>query len=167
MLFGVAWTVNVVQPSYMVSSLIEAISLQFTLNLQRKSKTEILPLPCEIFGEYITRYRPPGTMKSRQVRGSLPIEWSKRYLVVRGCRTAPGSLRSPFSSLRQNSIHLRGPIAAISSSKSPISDMGKLGRKRALSIHIRKSAASQTTRRRVQRSRALQVLIILQWFDQQ
>ena len=52
----------------------------------------------------------------------------------------------------QSSIHLlRGPIAAFSISKSLMSDMEKLGRKRTLSKHTRWSAATQTTRCRVLR----------------
>ena len=73
---------------------------------------------------------------------------------------APGSLELEccFLNAPQSSIHLRGAIAALSSSKSLMSDMGKLGRKSMLSRHIRWSAATQTSLFRVLGWRALQVL---------
>lgn len=160
----VAWTVNTVQPLYSIStgSPTDAINLQSPFEILQKSKTEILP--GGILDEYVTRYRPPGTMKIRHAWNREQIDSSK--ILVCGSSIARWSLTSCASTLRQNSIHLVGAIAVFSSSESFILDIGKLGRKRALSVHTRKSAASHTTRCLVQGCKALQVLIIFQWYDQ-
>ena len=105
-------------------------------------------------------------MFSRPMSTSVKSELSI-ILVARGRNVVPGSLRCCFSKAPQSSIHLWGAIALLSSSKSLMSDMGKLGRKRVLSMHTRWSAATQTTRFRVLNWRALQVLItMLYWFEQ-
>ena len=137
----------------------EAISLQSAdsaLEVQPKSKTEI-PIR-----EELTRYRPPGTMKKSVLALSVlgvPIKAFKLiFLAARG-GSAPKSLRCFFLNALQSSTHLWGAIADLSSSKSLMSDMGKLGRKRVLSRHTRWSAATQTTRCRVLSWRALQVWI--------
>ena len=121
---GVAWTLQV---SYLCPTLTEAISLQSTLaesalEVQPKSKTETL-----LRGEGVTRYRPPGTMKMSDM--ALLI----RTLIILVARGRSGSLRCCFSNAPQSSIHLRGAIAVLSRSKTLMSDMGKLGRKRVLS----------------------------------
>ena len=163
---GVAWILQMLLlPGFpQPSGTTEAISLQSALEVYPKSKTEI-PLYKEL-----TTYRPPGTIKysaACQCQSTSVGSGSAIVLVVRGRSIASRSLmRCCFSNAPQSSIHLRGAIAAFSSSKSLISDMGKLGRKRVLSRHTRWSAATQTTRCRVVGWRALHVLIILHWFEQ-
>ena len=96
--------------------------------------------------------------------------WGNESLIVLVARNFSIASASPwccFSNAQQSSIHLWGAIALLSSSKSLMSDMGKLGRKRVLSRHTRWSAATQTTRCRVLHWKALQVLItIIHWFEQ-
>ena len=159
----VAWHSRVIQPSYLASSPTEAISLESALEVRPKSNRKSVPgevvedCPC------ITRYRPPGAIKNPLIR----IDSSENLGVTLGRSMDLGSSRSISSRLRQKLSHLRGAIAAFSSSKLLMSGMGKLGRNSAFSLITRRSAASQTTRCRVLDWRALQVLIILQWFDQQ
>jgi hypothetical protein len=98
-----------------------------------------------------TRYRPPGTIKRYELVTFLIV------LVVRGRSIGSVSLGFRLLNAPQRSIHLRGAIAACSSSKSLISGMGKLGRKRVLLRQTRWRASIQTTRRRVISAKALQV----------
>ena len=107
-----------------------------------------MPLPAD------TRYLPPGTIKSEL--DTIPM-----ILFVRGRRISLSYLKFCFWNALHSSIHLRGAIAARSSSKTLISGMGKLGRKRVFSRHIRWSTVTQTIRFRVASSRVLQVLICL------
>ena len=76
-------------------------------------------------------YLPPGTMK---IKLEDQILFSK-ILVVRECGISALLKPLEFCRALQISIHLRGAMAARSSSKSLISGIEKLGRKRALSRH--------------------------------
>ena len=104
-----------------------------------------MPLPA------VTMNLPPGTIKNSDLSGSSIV------LVVRVFSISV-KVGSSFWSAPQSSIHLRGPIAARSISRSLISGMGKPGRKRLLSRHTRWKTATQTIRWREASSRALQVL---------
>ena len=106
-------------------------------------------------------YRPPGTRKIYGMGCIMAKSTGIIFLVIRGHSIASesGSPGSCFLNAPKSPIHLCGAVAACSSSKSLISGMGKLGRKRVLSRHTRWSAVTQTTRCRVVSSKALQIFI--------
>ena len=91
-----------------------------------------MPIPQS---DLLTTYRPPGTMKAsiRSMDLSDPSNGSWIILVAVGCSSARGCF---FPRVAQSLIHLRGAIAACSSSSSLILTVGKLDRKRALSRHM-------------------------------